>query len=146
MKQVAVFEVKDLSLSIEGRQVVCGLSFVARAGEVMRLTEFPPATATLLAKTLTGLWPSDGGFITLDGAVMTPVSGPYLRRLIAYLPKELPEELAESRRLLQVPIDDEDDKQVIIVEDARRYADLVEKQRAKGKIIIVIDQEGGQLL
>jgi len=83
-----VLEVKDATLSMDGRTVFTGLSFVACEGQLTRVTVGSHADATLLARVLTGFVALDSGFVTIDGELLTPYSARAFRRLMTYLPDE----------------------------------------------------------
>ena len=85
-----VLELKNGRIAAGGHVVVDDLSFVAPAGKVTCLTGLRGCGKTLLVRALLGLWPLERGYVTLDGEPITPCSAPSLRRLMAYVPQQLP--------------------------------------------------------
>lgn len=67
--------VNDLSLMVADGQRMC----VAGSGE----------TATLIFRALLGLVPLQCGHISVDGELLTPLSAPYFRQMMTYVPKEV---------------------------------------------------------
>jgi len=143
--QIMTFEMKDGCLTVDGRQVFKELSFVAEAGTPFRLSMSEGEDRTLLAKTLMGLWPLDSGCITIDGALLTDHSAPYLRRMMAYVPHELPDEVTGLHQVLREI--SEEGKHIIIVDMApgvqnpKLLDDYIARQQADGKIVIIIDDK-----
>lgn len=132
---------KDGCLTVNGRKVFENLSFVARAGEPFRLTSLKGEDRTLLAKVLLGLWPLDSGYITIDGVLLTARSAPYMRKWMAYLPQELPEEVTGLHQALREI--SEEGKQIVIVDTAlgeqnkKLLDDYIGRQVADNKILII---------
>ncbi|MBR5657021.1 MAG: ATP-binding cassette domain-containing protein [Prevotella sp.] len=116
-------ELKDGSVSAGGRRLFEGLSFVARGGEVVCLVGGRGSGKTVLLRALMGMWPLDEGVASVDGAVVTPRSAPYLRKEMCYVPQDWPrdayanvaemvEEAVESERsvaLLDEPLTGQDE-------------------------------------
>ena len=95
-----VLELKNGRIAAGGRVVVGDLSFVAPAGKVTCLTGSHGCGKTLLVRALLGLWPLERGYVTLDGEPITPSSAPSLRRLMAYVPQQLPVPFADALDVL----------------------------------------------
>ena len=81
-------ELKDATLTIDGRTMFEGLSVVAPEGQLTRIGCSTPEARTLLARTLVGFVPLSSGYITIDGELLTPYSVKAFRRLMAYWPDE----------------------------------------------------------
>lgn len=138
-----IYEMKDGCLTVDGRKVFEHLSFVAKAGEPYRLTSLKGEDRTLLAKVLLGLWPLDSGYITIDGALLTTRSAPYMRKWMAYLPQVLPEEVTGLHQALREI--SEEGKQIVIADTAsgeqnrKLLDDYIERQVADRKIVILFE-------
>ena len=85
-------ELKDGTVSAGGRRLFEGLSFVARSGEVVCVVGGRGSGKTLLLRALMGMWPIDEGVASFDGAVVTPLSAPYLRKEVSYVPQDWPKD------------------------------------------------------
>lgn len=85
-----MLELKDASLTVGGRRLLSGFSMIAMDGQLTCVTGAAGSGKTLLARVMLGFQPLDAGFISLDGALLTPLSAPYLRRLMAYVPQQRP--------------------------------------------------------
>lgn len=58
-------------------------------GEMMGICGQTGSGKTSLLRAVLGLMPIDGGHITIDGELLTPLSAPYFRRQTAYVPQRL---------------------------------------------------------
>ena len=81
-------ELKDATLTVDGRTVFSNLSFVAPEGQLTCISGGTTKDRTLLARALMGFVPLSSGFITVDGELLTPYSVKTFRRLMAYWPNE----------------------------------------------------------
>lgn len=116
------FELKKGRVTAGGRVLVEDLSFVAQAGQVICLVGAQGCGKTLLMRSLLGLWPLEEGYVTLDGEPLTPHSAPWLRRLMAYVPQQLPESLTDSLDALrQLAIEN---RHVVLVDDPFTTSDI----------------------
>lgn len=68
--------VRNLSLTVDG-------------GRIAGITGVPGRGKTSLLRAVMGFIPVDGGHISIDGELMTPLSAPYFRRQTAYVPQYL---------------------------------------------------------
>ena len=81
-----MLELKEASLTLDGHEGFNGLSFVANDGQMTCVTG--TAGKSALASVLLGFTPLTEGFISIDGSLLTPLSAPVFRRLMAYVPQE----------------------------------------------------------
>lgn len=70
-------------------QQICGLSMTAGDGRLISISGQKGSGKTTLLRTLLGFLPVDGGHISIDGELLTPLSAPYFRRQTAYVPQRL---------------------------------------------------------
>ena len=70
-------------------QLVRSFSLTAGDGQLVTLTGATGSGKTTLLRAILGLIPVDGGHISIDGELLTPLSAPYFRRHIAYVPQHL---------------------------------------------------------
>jgi ABC-type cobalamin/Fe3+-siderophores transport system ATPase subunit len=111
-----VIELKNGRIEAGGQVVIDDLSFVAPAGKVTCLTGVHGCGKTLLVRTLLGLWPLQRGYVSLKGEPVTLRSAKWLRRLMTYVPQQLPQPFTDALEVL----DDQEptpDKCCIIVDD-----------------------------
>src|SRR3712207_6461109 len=85
-----MLEIKDPILTLSGRQILSTAhSFAVEGGEAVCLSDGSGSGKTLLLRVLMVLQPLDSGFVSMDGDLLTPLSAPYFRRSMAYVPQEL---------------------------------------------------------
>lgn len=85
-----LLEVNNLHLGAPGSAspIIRGLSFEAKAGEVIGVVGASASGKTSLARAMVGLWPAFAGDIRLDGASLTQWSRAALGHHIGYLPQD----------------------------------------------------------
>lgn len=77
LHQVSIGQhIKSLSLTVEDGGLVC-ISGSKGSGK------------TTLLRAIMGFIPIDGGHISIDGELLTPLSAPWFRRFTAYVPQHL---------------------------------------------------------
>lgn len=76
-------------ISLGGRRLFSGLSFVVRDAELCCITGESGSGKTTLLRVLMGFLPLNGGQITIDCTPFDHTSAHVLRRKMAYLPQEL---------------------------------------------------------
>lgn len=86
-KCLKMLELKDASLTIDGRQLFSRLSLMAMNGQVTCITGGRGTGKTALLQVMLGLLPLDEGLVSVDGELLTPLSAPVFRRMIAYVPQ-----------------------------------------------------------
>jgi len=102
-------------------QQIRGLSATVSEGKVLSITGSQGNGKTTLLRALLGFVPIDGGHISIDGELLTPLSAPWFRRQTAYVPQHL-----------EVPEDYE--------EVSTDYMRLLEHATHAGKPLIFIDE------
>ena len=70
-------------------QLVCPLSVTLHEGQLLCITGQKGSGKTTLLRALLGFIPVDGGHISIDGELMTPLSASYFRRQTAYVPQHI---------------------------------------------------------
>jgi len=96
------------------------LSLAVKDGQLLSVRGAQGAGKTTLLRALLGLIPIDGGHISIDGELLTPLSAPYFRRQTAYVPQRL--SVPEG---CDMPTD---------------YMTLLRKATASGKQFIIVDE------
>ena len=62
-----MLEVKDATITVGGKTLVRGLSFMVRDGQLTCVTGAEHSGKTTLLRTLMGFLPVDEGFVSIDG-------------------------------------------------------------------------------
>ena len=135
-----MLELKEGCITAGGRVLVENFSFVAPAGQVTCLVGASGSGKTLLMRSLLGLWPLDKGYATLDGEPITPNSASWLRRMMAYVPQQLPESLTDSLEALrQLSVES---RRVVLIDDPFSSSDITavctELRRLAGQGLAVV--------
>lgn len=85
-----MLEFKNTSVSLgDGRQSA-PFSLVVDKGDVVCLCGDRGTGKSTLLRAILGLEPICNGFVTVDGELVTPGSASYFRKMIAYIPQQLP--------------------------------------------------------
>lgn len=84
-----MLEVKNASITVGGKKLFSGLSFVALDGQIVCLTGSSGCGKTTLLRAILGFHPLDEGHISIDGELLTPSSAEEFRKQISYIPQEL---------------------------------------------------------
>lgn len=160
-----MLEIKDASIKAGEQQLFSRLSLTVDDGQALCLVGGGGAGKTLLLRAVMGLWPLYGGYITVDGELLTPSSAPVFRRHTAYVPQS-PAPMAEKvETLARLPYTLEANKGKTFSKDrlmdewhllglapelyAKRDAELTVSQRQRilmataatlGKSIVLIDE------
>lgn len=85
-----MLEFKNTSVSLANGELSTPFSLVVEDGDVVCFCGGHGSGKSLLLKAILGLSPISKGFITFDGELITPGSSPYFRKMIAYIPQNLP--------------------------------------------------------
>lgn len=83
-----MLELKDATLTINGRRLFANLSLMAQDGQMTCVTGGADSGKTALVEVMLGLLPLDEGMVSLDGELLTPLSAPTFRRMMAYVPQQ----------------------------------------------------------
>ena len=102
-------------------QQIRGLSATVDEGKVLSITGPKGSGKTTLLRAVLGFLPVDEGHISIDGELVTPMSAPWFRKQMAYVPQHLvvPDDYHE------VPTD---------------YLSLVKKAVESGKPLLIVDE------
>lgn len=96
------------------------LSLAGKDGQLLSVEGAHGVGKTTLLRAILGLIPIDGGHISIDGELLTPLSAPYFRRQTAYVPQRLT--VPEG---CNIPTD---------------YMTLLRKAATSGKQLIIVDE------
>ena len=133
-------------------QQISGLSATVSEGKVLSIMGSRGKGKTTLLRALMGFLPIDGGHISIDGELLTPLSAPWFRKQMAYVPQhlEVPEGYEEVStdymRLLEHAV--HSGKKLLIVdeprealsdEDAVRAARLLMESAERGATIVTVN-------
>ena len=102
------------------------LSMTLSDGQIVNITGQKGSGKTTLLRALLGFISVDRGHISIDGELLTPLSAPYFRRQMAYVPQHL--SLPEGYH--GVPTD---------------YLQLLRKAVESGKTLLIVDEPSKEL-
>lgn len=86
-----MLEFKNVSVSLSDGRSSSPFSLVVQPGEVVCISGVPGSGKSLLLKAVMGLAPLRTGFITVDGEPVDAGYGSFFRRMVSYVPQDLPE-------------------------------------------------------
>lgn len=86
-----MLEFKNVSVSLSASRNSSPFSLVVQPGEVVCIYGEAGSGKSLLLKAVMGLTPLHTGFITIDGEPVDAGSGDFFRRMVSYVPQDLPE-------------------------------------------------------
>jgi ABC-type cobalamin/Fe3+-siderophores transport system ATPase subunit len=112
-----MIELHDVTIG----QLIKGLSATVDDGQTVCFSGAQGAGKTTLLRALLGFIPIDGGHISIDGELLTPLSAPWFRKQMAYVPQHL--EVPEGYE--DVPTD---------------YMRLLEHAVHAGKKLLIVDE------
>ncbi len=98
-----MLEVKNASIVKDGRTLFQGLSFTVDNGETAAIAGESASDLTLLLHGMMGLYPLAEGHVSVDGELLTACSAGEFRKLMAYVPKDLPNADGTVEDLVQLP-------------------------------------------
>lgn len=82
-----MLELKDATLSVDGRLLMDRLSLMAHKGQMTCITGPKGCGKTLLLRVLMGVVPLDKGLVSVDGELISELSASAFRKLMAYVPQ-----------------------------------------------------------
>jgi ABC-type cobalamin/Fe3+-siderophores transport system ATPase subunit len=107
-------------------QQIRSLSMALSDGQLVNITGQKGSGKTTLLRALLGFIPVDGGHISIDGELLTPLSAPYFRRQMAYVPQYL----TLPKGYHEVSTD---------------YLELLRKAVDSGKMLLIVDEPSKEL-
>ena len=133
-------------------QQIRGLSATVSEGNVLSIMGSQGKGKTTLLRALLGFVPIDGGHISVDGELLTPLSAPYFRRQMAYVPQylEVPDDYddmsTDYMRLLEHAVHSgkkllivDEPREVLSDEDAVRAARLLMEAAEHGATVVTVN-------
>ena len=123
---MALIEYRNVTKLYKGTNALNGVSLDIPAGRIVGLLGPNGSGKTTLLRALLGFISVDRGHISIDGELLTPLSAPYFRRQMAYVPQHL--SLPEGYH--GVPTD---------------YLQLLRKAVESGKTLLIVDEPSKEL-
>ena len=161
-------ELKDATLNLGGRELFKNLSLMAQDGQLTCITGPSGAGKTALVQVMLGFLMLDDGLVSVDGELLTPLSAPTFRRLMAYLPQKRPVAIAQpdvdtseleavwsphnNRRYQLTPIDEHLDvppmpsKPIVIADDPEPSLFPTLKSLAAAGHTVVVTSQNAEFL
>ena len=133
-------------------QQIRGLSATVSEGKVLSIMGSQGKGKTTLLRALLGFVPIDEGHISIDGELLTPLSAPWFRKQMAYVPQhlEVPEDYedvpTDYMRLLEHAV--HAGKQLLIIDepqetlsddDAVRAERLIREAAERGATVVAVN-------
>lgn len=100
-----MLEYKNTSVRLSSGGLSKPFSLVVEPGDVVCVCGATGAGKSNLLMATMGLRPVEKGFITLDGELITPGAGAYFRKMMAYVPQDLPRNELTVRELFHTVAD-----------------------------------------
>ena len=91
-----MLELKDATLSLGGHLLFQKLSLMALDGQMTCITGPAASGKTAMLSAMLGFIPLDEGLVSIDGELLTPLSAPTFRRMMAYVPQKQEVSLAPA--------------------------------------------------
>jgi len=123
-------------------------------GQIISISGSHGVGKTTLLRAILGLIPIDGGYISIDGELLTPKSAPYFRRQMAYVPQHLsvPEgyDKIDTNYLALLNEAVETGKSMLVVdepegefshEDKQHMENLLRKALQRGALIVTVNSK-----
>lgn len=96
-----MLEFKNVSVSLSAQRQSTPFSLEMDTGQVAFISGPAQSGKTLLLLAVLGLVPLATGYITIDGELLTPGSAAYFRRMVAYVPQQMPTDRIKVTRLFR---------------------------------------------
>lgn len=81
-----MIEIKDATITIAGKTLLEDCSFMARKGQITAIVGCNSEALTALVHAFLGFLPLNKGHVSIDGEEIMPLSAPFFRQKIAYVP------------------------------------------------------------
>ena len=81
-----MIEIKDATITIAGKTLLEDCSFMARKGQITAIVGCNSEALTALVHAFLGFLPLNKGYVSIDGEEIMPLSAPFFRQKIAYVP------------------------------------------------------------
>ncbi len=150
-------------------ETVRNVSLTVGDGQMLTMAGGHGSGKTTLLRAVLGLIPVDGGHISIDGELLTPMSAPWFRRKTAYVPQHLSlpdgykkvgegrwaEMSAEERYLWLVEKAVRSEKMLLIVDEPPVPLDLetehaakslLQEATARGATVLAVVPTGGNII
>jgi ABC-type cobalamin/Fe3+-siderophores transport system ATPase subunit len=133
-------------------QQIRGLSATVSEGNVLSIMGSQGKGKTTLLRALMGFLPIDEGHISIDGELLTPLSAPWFRKQMAYVPQhlEVPKDYedvpTDYMRLLEHAVHSgknllivDEPREMLSDEDAIRAARLISEAAERGATVVAVN-------
>lgn len=101
-----MLEFKNVSIKIAEGKESTPFSLIINEGEVVNVHGGSGTGKSLILLSILGLHPIATGFITLDGELITTGSAPYFRKMMAYVPQNMPKDEISVKSLCSMLLGD----------------------------------------
>jgi hypothetical protein len=81
-----MIEIKDATITIAGKTLLEDCSFIAHKGQITAILGCNSEALTALVHAFLGFQPLNKGYVSIDGEEIMPLSAPFFRQKIAYVP------------------------------------------------------------
>lgn len=81
-----MIEIKDATIAVAGKTLLEDCSFIAREGQITAIVGCNSEALTALIHAFLGFLPLNKGYVSIDGEEIMPLSAPFFRQKIAYVP------------------------------------------------------------
>ena len=122
-----ILELLDVNIG----QLIRSLSLAIGDGQQLSIMGPTGSGKTTLLRAILGFIPIDSGYISIDGELLTPLSAPYFRKLMAYVPQRL--SLPEGYRGMGLERWDD-------LSDDERYLLLLGNAVKTDKPLLIVDE------